>query len=190
MPILSVASLALGLSGPLPPLYCPATLEKITGKPFITVEYGGILFGTCCVGCGNPLLRDPKPLLAEAIKEKFTVGSFIYDPVSGLRIDEKKAPEYADYASIRYFFSSKDEKKAFLAHPEGYVAAIQSEAYFCPVTKHPTTWSDAAAFADFNGVRYFLANADSLAQFKADPAKFVASVTAQVKPLKAVVVKH
>src|SRR5512146_2877584 len=113
MPILTVAALVLGLAGPRPPLYCPATLEKLTGRSPITVEYGGILFETCCVGCGNPLVRDPKPLLAEAIKQKLPVGVFIYDPVTGLRIDAAKAPEFMDYKSIRYFFNSKAELKTF-----------------------------------------------------------------------------
>ncbi|HWA81806.1 MAG TPA: hypothetical protein VG820_00120, partial [Fimbriimonadaceae bacterium] len=112
MPITVLASIVLGFSGPAP-IYCPATLEKITGKPALVVEYGGILFGTCCAGCGNPLLKDPAPLLANAIKEKKTVGTFEYDAVTGAKIDTTKATVYSDYRSIRYFFNSAAEKKTF-----------------------------------------------------------------------------
>lgn len=188
MPVLTIAALALGFSGPMPPLYCAATLEKITGKPFSTVEYVGILFGTCCIGCNNPLLRDPKPLLVEAVKEKRTVGTFIYDPVTGLRINGAKAPEYMDYASIRYFFNSKEEKKAFDTNPGAYVSDIKSEAYFCPVSKHSTSWQNAAGFADYHSVRYFLADADSVKAFKADPAKYVDNAKGATRPLAAIVV--
>lgn len=183
------AALALGFSGPLPALYCPATLEKITGNPTITVEYGGILFGTCCAGCGNPLVKNPRPLLLDAIKAKRTVGTFIYDPVTGMRIDGAKAPEYTDYASIRYFFNSKDEKKTFLANPKNYVSDVKIEAYFCPVTKVATDWDHAAAFADFHGIRYFLADAESWKKFKAGPASYIENAASETKEINAVIVK-
>lgn len=188
MPITAIAAIVMGFSGPAP-LYCPATLEKITGKPALVVEYAGTLFGTCCAGCGNPLLKDPAPLIANAIKEKKTVGTFEYDAVTGAKIDTTKAPVYSDYRSIRYFFSSTDEKKTFDKTPGAYVSAVKSEAYFCPVGKQATTSKDAGAFADYNGVRYFLCCGDCLKQFKADPSKFIANAASAVKPLVAVAMK-
>lgn len=186
MPITAIAALALGFTGPMPPLYCPATLEKITGEPALTVEYGGIVFGTCCAGCGNPILKNTQNLLDGAIKSKRTVGTFEYDPISGLKITVEKANAFSDYRSIRYLFSSKEEKKTFDASPSKYVSDVKSEAYFDPVMNQGDDSASASTFSDYNGVRYFLCSTDSLKQFRANPAKFVPNAASSVKPLKAV----
>jgi len=189
MPIITIAALVMGFSGPTP-LCCPATLESITGKPAVTVEYGGILLGTCCGGCEGAILKDPKPLIAKAVKANKTVGAFEYDPISGARINGEKAPAYSDFKSIRYFFASDDEKKTFDAKPADYVGEIKSTAYFCPVMKHATESTKAGAYADVKGVRYFFCCSSCLKAFKADPSKFVDNASAAVMPLKAELIKN
>ncbi len=153
------------------------------------MEYAGARFSTCCGGCDKPFLRDPQGSLMEAIKEKKTIGVFNYDPVSGARIEEKKAAAYSDYKSIRYFFASADEKKSFDATPTKFIGEVKSEAYFCPVMKHATAPKDAGAFADYEGVRYYLCCGDCTKEFKADPAKFALNAKAAVKTVSAVIVK-
>jgi len=177
----------MGFSGP-PPIYCPSTLEKID-KPALLVDYGGILFETCCAGCGNKVLTKPGELLAEAIKVKKTVGQFEYDPVTGLKIDKDKAPVFTDYKSVRYFFNSAGEKKTFLASPTTFVASVTSVAYFCPVNKVANDAKSAGSFADYKGTRYFFCCGNCLKAFKADPDKYVANSAAAVTPLGAVAVK-
>jgi len=184
----AIAALAFGFAGPQTPLHCPATLEDITGAPAITMEYGGTLFGTCCGGCDTPFLKDPKSLIAKAVKANKTIGAFEYDPISGAKIDSKKAAEYSDYKAIRYFFTSADEKKTFDATPAKFVGEVKSESTSCPVSKM-AMGGKSAAYADYEGVRYYFCCGDCIKEFKADPAKFAASATASVKPLAAVTVK-
>ncbi len=188
MPIAAMAALVLGFSGPTPPLYCPATLEKIV-EPALLVEYGGVIFGTCCAGCGNKVLKDPAPLVVEAIKNKKTVGTFEYDPVSQLRINGEKSPAFSDYRSIRYFFASAEEKKAFDATPSSFIKDVKSVAYFCPVQSKAVDSQSAGSFADYGGTRYFLCCGNCLKAFKADPAKFVANAASAVMPIKAIALK-
>ncbi|HTQ10668.1 MAG TPA: YHS domain-containing protein [Fimbriimonadaceae bacterium] len=184
----ALATIVMGFSGP-PPIYCPATLEKIEGKPALTVDYGGILFETCCAGCGNPVMQKPGQLLADAIKARKTVGQFEYDPVTGLKIDLTKATIYSDYRSVRYFFTSDDEKKTFDASPSKFVSDVKSEAYFCPVTKTATDEKSAGSYADYKGTRYFFCCGDCRKAFKENPDKFAANAADAVKPLYSIALK-
>src|SRR5438105_2739508 len=124
--ITAIATFALGFSGPQTPLHCPATLEDITGAPAVTLEYGGAKFGTCCGGCDTPFMKDPQTLIAKAIKANKTIGAFEFDPVSGARIDGKKAAEFSDYKAIRYYFTSAAEKKTFDATPAQFITDVKS----------------------------------------------------------------
>jgi YHS domain-containing protein len=187
--ITAIAALTLGFAGPQPPLHCVTTLEDITGEPAVKLEYGGAVFGTCCGGCDAPFMKDPKTLIAKAVKANKTIGTFRYDAVTGAKIDGAKAPAFSDYKAIRYFFASTDEKKAFDAKPASYVTEVKSEAYFCPVMKHDTKSENAGGFADYNGTRYYLCCGDCVAAFKKDPAKFAANAAAATKPLSALTVK-
>ena len=184
-----IAAAAFGFSGPQPPLHCPATLEEITGAPAITMEYGGALYGTCCGGCDGPFLKDPKGLIAKAIKANKTVGAFEYDPVSGAKIDAKKAAAFSDYKAVRYYFAKDDEKAKFDAKPASFVADVKSESQSCPVSGKKMANDSAGAYADYSGVRYYFCCTDCEAKFKADPAKFAASASASTHPLVAVTVK-
>src|SRR5690349_17804308 len=98
----AIAAIALGFSGP-PPMHCVLTLEDIK-SPAVTMEYGGAIFGTCCGGCDTPFMKDPKGLIAKAAKAGKAIGTFEFDPVTGQRIDAKKATAYSDYSAIRYLF--------------------------------------------------------------------------------------
>ena len=187
--ITAVLGLAIAMSGNQPPLSCPATLEPVTGKPAVTIEYAGAKFGTCCGGCDTPFVKDPASMIAKAVKANKTVGAFDFDPVSGKRIAGDKAAAYSDYKAIRYYFASIDEKKSFDATPAKFVGIVKNEAYFCPMTKEKTDAKTAGSFADYNGTRYFLCCSDCLAEFKKDPAKFAANAGAAVHPLTAVRLK-
>ena len=185
--ISAIAAIALGAGQT--PLHCVTTLEDITGAPAVTMEYGGALFGTCCGGCDAPFMKDPKAAIAKATKANKAIGAFQYDPVSGGKIDGKKAAASSDYKAIRYYFANADEKKSFDAEPTKYLAEVKSAAYFCPVMNHATEPTKAGAFVDYNGTRYFLCCGGCLASFKKDPAKFAANAASATKPLVAVTIK-
>ncbi len=185
-----IAAMSIGLAGLQAPLHCPATLEAVTGKPAITMEYGGALFGTCCGGCDSPFIADPKGLIAIAIKANKTVGAFEYDPISGVRIDPAKAAGFSDYKAIRYYFKSADEKKSFDEAPAKFVGDVKAEAYFCPLMKFEMDSKDVGGYVDYKGVRYYQCCESCVNKFKADPAKYAANAAKAVKPLAAVVVKR
>lgn len=187
MIISTIAALVLGAQGvKAGPTFCPSTLEKVD-TPAVTMSYGGALYSTCCGGCDKPFMKDPNGSIAKAVKEKKTIGVFMYDPISGSRIDAKDAKAYTDYKSIRYFFAKTDEKTKFDAKPAQFVGEIKSEAYFCPVTKEKTTAKEAAGYGDYEGTRYFLCCGGCISTFRNNPAKFVAEAKSAVKPLSAVV---
>lgn len=185
----AIAALALGIAGPQTPLHCVTTLEDITGDPASSFTYGGATFGTCCGGCDEPFKKNPVGALTKAAKANKAIGAFNYDPVTGLRIDPKKAAASSDYKAIRYYFTSAEEKKTFDATPAKFVSEIKSEAYFCPVMKHETTADKAGGFADVKGVRYYICCGGCMAKFKADPAAYTGNAAAAVKALSVVEIK-
>jgi YHS domain-containing protein len=186
----ALAALVLGFTGPQTPMHCVTTLEDITGAPANTYTYAGAVFGTCCGGCGAPFQKDPAAAIAKASKADKAIGAFMYDPVSGLRIDGKKAAASSDYKAIRYFFASEDEKKKFDAKPAMYVSDVKSEAYFCPITKHATASDKAGGFVDYKGTRYFTCCGDCVAELRKDPSKYVGNAASSVKTLSVVEVKE
>jgi YHS domain-containing protein len=183
-----VAAVTFGLVGPQPPLYCPSTLEVVK-TPAVTMVYGGATFATCCAGCEAPFEKDPSTLIAKAIKAKKTVGVFQFDPISGLRIEAAKAVAFSDYKAIRYNFASKAEKKTFDTSPAKFIGDIKSEVYHCPIMDEATTFANAASYADYKGVRYFLCCAFCVKKFRLDPAKSAKVATDMIKPLVVVALK-
>ncbi|HWA83681.1 MAG TPA: hypothetical protein VG820_09620, partial [Fimbriimonadaceae bacterium] len=146
------------------------------------------LFGTCCGDCDAAFKADPKAAIAKAIQAHKAVGAFEYDPVSGLRIDSKKAAGFSDYKAIRYYFANAGEKKRFDAKPTKYVTDVKSEAYFCPLMRIALDSKDVGGFADYNGVRYYLCCESCTEKFKKNPKAYVEKAAAAVKPLGVAVV--
>jgi YHS domain-containing protein len=182
-----LASLTLGVQAPAP-LVCPATGESIAAMNGGSVDYNGVRYTVCCGGCADPFKKDPvKMLSSEKLKGK-TMGVFLFDPISGKRIDAKKAQGgSSDFGGIRYYFASADEKKAFDAEPKKYAGLTKKEALFCPVMGHAVeSAAKAGAYADVDGVRYYTCCADCLAALKADPKKVVGSAASSVKAPSAV----
>lgn len=174
MLITAIATMALGFTGPQPPMHCVATLENIK-TPAVTMEYAGAIFGTCCGGCDTPFIKDPKGLIAKAAKANKAIGAFEFDPVTGARIDSTKATAWSDHGAIRYFFNSAAEKKSFDANPAKYVGDVKQETSVCPVSGDPAPSGKAVGFADYKGVRYYFCCGDCPAAFKANPAKYAAA---------------
>jgi len=189
MLITAALTLAVGFSGPQPPLHCPATLEEITGAPAIKMEYGGAMYGTCCGGCDTPFMKDPKTLIAKAAKANKTVGAFEYDAITGNRIEPAKAVAFSDYKAIRYYFTSDAEKKSFDSAPTKYVDDVKSEAYYCPLMKFALDQRDSGGYADYKGVRYYLCCSTCTKSFRDNPAKYAETAKKAIKPLAVVTVK-
>jgi len=185
----ALALVAFGLVGSQAPLHCAASLDPIVGTKAIQVEYAGAMFGLCNKACVASFKASPAALIEKAAKAGKTVGSFEFDPVSGVRINPKKSKANSDFKAIRYFFADAAEKPLFDADPTKYVSDVKSEAYFCPLMKFPLEHEDAGGYVDYQGVRYYLCCDRCARIVRSDPAKYAKSASAAVKPLAVTPVK-
>ena len=132
-------------------------------------------------------MADPaKALKNESLKGK-TVGTSLFDPISGKKIIEKDAKGWSDYEGVRYLFASPENKAAFDAEPKKHGAQPKMEALKCAVLGKTVTYASADGFADYNGVRYYTCCGGCTPMLRADPTKFVSSVSGAVqkpKPVK------
>ena len=133
--LLASLTLALASQGGVK-LSCPATGEAIETTSEV-VHYHGSRYETCCGGCAAPFVKDPAGMLKSKSLKGKTVGIFLFDPVSGKRLDAKKAEAGPSvYGGHAYYFQSADNQKAFDAAPKKFAAMPEKEALFCPVMGH------------------------------------------------------
>lgn len=166
------------------PLACPVMGSPVN-KNLGAMVYAGARYMICCGGCDTAFKADPaKALKGDAVKGK-TVGEFLFDPVSGKKVDLKKNAGTSDFGGLRYAFETAANKTAFDADPKKFTAPVTKEALFCSVMKHDLkSINDAGGFADVEGTRYYVCCANCLAAFKAEPAKYTGNAKGAVKALK------
>ena len=164
-----------------PALSCPIAGAPITGKPGEVIDYAGIRFSTCCTDCGGAFKKDPAKALKASAESGKTVGTFLFDPISGARIDAAKAAAYSDFKGVRYEFTTPGNKTAFDSNPKKYATMPAKEALFCPVYKTKIeSYSKAGGYVDSNGVRYYVCCAHCLGEMGKDAAKYTANAADQV----------
>jgi YHS domain-containing protein len=151
------------------------------------VEYKGVRYDFCCPSCVGAFQANPThAIMSDKVKGK-TIGTFLFDPVSGARITDAQGKATEDYNGVRYLFLSNDEKKTFDAEPAKYVAIPAKEALFCPVEKEKiSSYMAAGSYRDYEGVRYYFCCSGCPEEFTkkpADYAKVAASYVRDPKPL-------
>ena len=163
-------------------LVCPITNNPVVAGSKVT-EYNGIRFTYCCPGCDKQFEKDPQAALDKASKAGKTIGVFLFDPITGKRLEAKDAKGGSeDYSAVRYYFASADDKSAFDKEPAKYAALPKKEALYCPVTKEAVaSYAKADGYADYNGVRYYFCCPGCDKPFAADPAKYAPSADSYVK---------
>jgi YHS domain-containing protein len=169
---------------------CPV-MGGAVKEPAETIAYNGVLYGTCCAGCGGAFIKDPaKFLTAEKNKGK-ALGISMFDPVSGLKINSKKAKfGPAEYNGTLFYFAEEKSLKAFEAEPKKYGTMPEKEALYCPVMGHAVKgYAEAGGYADVEGVRYYVCCPDCLGEMKTNGAKHVAKAAKAVKAPVASMVK-
>jgi YHS domain-containing protein len=147
------------------------------------VDYKGVRYTMCCGGCPGGFKKDPAAALKnEKLKDKL-VGVALFDPVSGLRVNEKGAKGgFSDFNGVRYYFVNADEKKSFDANPKTFTKMPEKEALFCAVMGHGLKdYSSAGGYVDFENVRYYTCCADCQTAMKKDAATFAAKAKNAVK---------
>lgn len=173
--------------GQVQALKCPVMGSAIAPNSPV-VEYNGAKFAFCCGGCDANFAKSPESFLKTQRAAKNTVGVFLFDPVSRLRLDLDKAKATADFESIRYPFATDQNKSAFLANPKKFATVPAKEALYCPVGKEEVpTYSKASDYVDHNGVRWYMCCAGCGGPFEKDPAKYlVAGIEKHIRPAQAI----
>lgn len=175
-------------------LKCPV-MGSAVAKDSPTVEYNGARYSFCCGVCDANFVKAPEEFLKTQRKAGNTVGVFLFDPVSRIRLDASKASATYDFESIRYPFQSEDNKKAFLASPAKYASVPAKEALYCPVGKEAVpSYAKASDYVDHDGVRWYMCCDGCGGPFEKDPGKYlVAGIEKEIhapKPLKEAVAHH
>lgn len=178
-----LAGPATGLTGGA--FHCVSTHDAYN-KPFETVDYKGIRYGTCCAGCAPQFVRNPDVMIAEDQKLGKLFGESLFDMVSGARISESGAKAHIDYKGIRYLFATKENEKTFKADPAKYTQSPKKELLHCPVfNENIANIVSAGGFVDYKGTRYYVCCGSCLAEMHKDAAKYVAKFDSQVRVAKA-----
>lgn len=177
-----IASLAISLTPQAKPLSCPIMGSPVGDKaPFS--DYNGVRVSYCCAGCDSTFEKAPKKSSEDASKKGMTYGVFLFDPVTGDRLEPAKAiKESSDYNGVRFMFAKADNKAKFDADPKKYGALPEKEALFCPVGKEAVpSYGKASGYVDHEGVRYYLCCAGCGPAMKKDPAKLAVNSKDHVK---------
>lgn len=166
---------------------CPVQGDEVDTKG-ASYEYAGSKFWMCCGGCPSAFSKTPDKFVAKLASDHKLGGLSIFDPVSHVKVDEKKAiGETSDYNGIRYRFNSTEDKKSFDLEPAKYAKVPEKESLTCPGSKEKmASASSAFAYEDYKGVRYYFCCADCFKEFKTDAEKMTAGISDSVKPLAVV----
>ncbi len=168
-------------------LKCPVMGSAVAPNSPV-VEYNGVKYSFCCGGCDVSFAKSPEAFLKTQRGAKNTVGVFLFDPVSRLRLDLDKAKATADFGSIRYPFASDENKSVFLASPKKFATIPSKEALYCPVGKEAVpSYSKASDYVDHGGVRWYMCCAGCGGPFEKDPAKYlIAGTEKHIQSAKAI----
>ena len=100
-------------------------------------------------------------------------------PVLGTKIETiSKDTLSSDYKGVRYYFCCNSCKPQFEKDPSKFLKDSKNKdkvigaSLFDPVTTKRIDPQKAAAHRDYNGVRYFFANADDQKTFDKEPKKY------------------
>ncbi|HVL39405.1 MAG TPA: YHS domain-containing protein [Fimbriimonadaceae bacterium] len=172
-------------------LACPVMGSPANDKSG-AVDYAGVRYTFCCAGCDQTFAKEPaKYLKSEKVKAK-TLGVSLFDPVNGRRVDAKTAKGgSADFNGVRYHFISQENRVAFEGEPKKYTQVPAKESLTCPVMGSTVaSYAVAPAYADHEGVRYYLCCDGCIAPFEKDPAQFAKNASGKATAPKAQKVKQ
>lgn len=152
------------------PLTCPVTGTNVdVNAP--AMDYKGVRYGFCCGNCPAGFQKDPDAAINSDKAKGKTIGTFLFDPISGNRITSEKAKASSDYKGVRYLFASDDEKKSFDESPDKFTATPDKESLYCVVQKTKiSSYAAAGSFKDYEGVRYYFCCGACPLDFNKKPA--------------------
>jgi len=163
------------------PIQC-AVQNEAASPGVAKVDFNGVRYSFCCGGCPEAFASSPAKYVKSAIDNKKTIGESLFDPVTGAKLDPKKKYDLTqDYLGTRYYFTSADNAKAFAAKPDAFGKAPEKSALYCPVAgKEMKSYTEAGAYSDYKGVRYFFCCTSCQAGFKKDADKYADAMKTKV----------
>jgi YHS domain-containing protein len=140
-----------------------------------TVDAGGVRVRFCSADCKAKFKSDPVGVAEQAVKAGRTVGTSLFDPVSGHRLTASLARGgWAERDGVRYAFESASNRTAFLVSPERYDAP-KSECLYCPVMKVDlANYYGTAGFVNVNDVRIYVCCDGCFGTLKRSPDAYAA----------------
>jgi YHS domain-containing protein len=186
-----ITTLATLIIGQAAPLACPVMGSPIKGKGSGAYDYNGARYTMCCGGCDGAFKAEPGKFLKQATEKKLVVGTFQYDPTTGVQILAKDAKGSSDFGGLRYYFASADGKKAFDAEPKKYTVQPKKEVLWCAVMNHDLPdYKSAGAYVDSGETRYYVCCGGCLGKMKENTAEYVAKFASKAQAPKALAVKN
>ena len=183
-----MAAVAIGFTAPADTLNCPVMGSP--ANPKMALEYAGMRVEFCCKGCDTTFAKEPGKFMTASAKKDGAAGDFLFDPVTGKRIDTKEAKFKAVHKGVRYSFESEANLAAFNADPAKFTTAPEKDSLTCAVTGETVSaYSEAAGYVDFNGTRYYVCCAGCLPALAKDTKTIVAAGKAKAGAPKAVAAK-
>ena len=186
MLIATIATIVMAQS----PLSCAVMGSAISGKGSGAIDYNGARYTMCCAGCDAGFKATPDKFLKQSAEKKKTVGVFMYDPTTGIKLEAKDSKGTSDFGGLRYHFASAEAKKAFDAEPKKFTVQPKKEALWCAVMNHALpSYKEAGAYVDQGDTRYYVCCAGCLGKMKEKTSEFAAKVADKVVAPKATAVK-
>ncbi len=158
MILTAIASLVVGMGAMHgDPLVCPVMGAGKADHKLAFSDYNGVRYWYCCGGCKEKFEKEPAKYAGLRTKGK-AAGVFLFDPVSGNRLEHDKAiKESSDYNGVRFLFASAENKAKFDAEPKKYGKLPEKEALYCSPGKEVVpSYGASSGFVDHKGIRYYM----------------------------------
>ena len=139
------------------PLVCPVMGGKADHK-LAGSDYNGVRYSYCCPACKATFEKSPAKFVKSSLAAGRTAGAFLFDPISGNRLEHDKAASvHSDFGGVRFLFEKEENKAVFDKNPKRYGSMPAKEALYCPVSKEVVaSYADASGYVDHKGVRYYM----------------------------------
>jgi YHS domain-containing protein len=131
--------------------------------------YKGIVYSTCCPGCNVQFMSNPEKFLKK--ESSSIVGWSVFDVISKRPIDPETAKAHTEYAGIRYFFASEENRSKFDKNPKQY-AQVPDKEYVEVVFENTVSWKDLKGYIEHNGARYYVCDDHCFDEFAKNPSEF------------------
>lgn len=153
--VISTLSAFLLVTAQTPSIVCPVMGESV-GSKNQAFEYNGARFSVCCPQCAGTFEKNPIGVISKSKENKWVSGEFLFDPVSRTRINFKKTKGSSDFGSIRFYFSSTENKDIFDKNPKVYGTLPTKESAIDPFSQEKlTSYSKMTNYVDFEDVRVY-----------------------------------